>query len=135
MIKGSEGHLEIQNIELESTEKVLNFLLGSAKRYSSLLIIDSKIKAEEFEKSNFSFLSESVPDLKLEKITVKCTEFIENSLSVFVKCADLLQVKQIRIPESNSPLPDPNELSIKICLLYTSPSPRDQRGSRMPSSA
>ena len=25
--------------------------------------------------------------------------------------------------------------SIKACLLYTSPSPRDQRGSRMPSSA
>ena len=24
---------------------------------------------------------------------------------------------------------------IKTCLLYTSPSPRDQRGSRMPSSA
>ena len=28
-----------------------------------------------------------------------------------------------------------NELSQKTCLLYTSPSPRDQRGSRMPSSA
>ena len=26
-------------------------------------------------------------------------------------------------------------LGSKICLLYTSPSPRDQRGSRMPSSA
>ena len=26
-------------------------------------------------------------------------------------------------------------LEIKPCLLYTSPSPRDQRGSRMPSSA
>ena len=25
--------------------------------------------------------------------------------------------------------------TLKICLLYTSPSPRDQRGSRMPSSA
>ena len=25
--------------------------------------------------------------------------------------------------------------TFKICLLYTSPSPRDQRGSRMPSSA
>ena len=25
--------------------------------------------------------------------------------------------------------------AIKACLLYTSPSPRDQRGSRMPSSA
>ena len=31
-----------------------------------------------------------------------------------------------------------NELlgsTVKVCLLYTSPSPRDQRGSRMPSSA
>ena len=26
-------------------------------------------------------------------------------------------------------------LKLNICLLYTSPSPRDQRGSRMPSSA
>ena len=26
-------------------------------------------------------------------------------------------------------------INIKTCLLYTSPSPRDQRGSRMPSSA
>ena len=30
---------------------------------------------------------------------------------------------------------DDNIESIKLCLLYTSPSPRDQRGSRMPSSA
>ena len=28
-----------------------------------------------------------------------------------------------------------SDLRISICLLYTSPSPRDQRGSRMPSSA
>ena len=28
-----------------------------------------------------------------------------------------------------------DETTSKICLLYTSPSPRDQRGSRMPSSA
>ena len=28
-----------------------------------------------------------------------------------------------------------DERAPKICLLYTSPSPRDQRGSRMPSSA
>ena len=27
------------------------------------------------------------------------------------------------------------DMEIKACLLYTSPSPRDQRGSRMPSSA
>ena len=28
-----------------------------------------------------------------------------------------------------------SEVLSKVCLLYTSPSPRDQRGSRMPSSA
>ena len=27
------------------------------------------------------------------------------------------------------------DIQISLCLLYTSPSPRDQRGSRMPSSA
>ena len=31
--------------------------------------------------------------------------------------------------------PAPEPLNFKPCLLYTSPSPRDQRGSRMPSSA
>ena len=36
--------------------------------------------------------------------------------------------KEIIIPSSSNKV-------IFICLLYTSPSPRDQRGSRMPSSA
>ena len=31
--------------------------------------------------------------------------------------------------------PEPATVAAKFCLLYTSPSPRDQRGSRMPSSA
>ena len=34
-------------------------------------------------------------------------------------------------PEDSANLPDETD----TCLLYTSPSPRDQRGSRMPSSA
>ena len=37
-------------------------------------------------------------------------------------------------PDPKYLLPDPIE-TLKACLLYTSPSPRDQRGSRMPSSA
>ena len=32
-------------------------------------------------------------------------------------------------------LENKNKADLKTCLLYTSPSPRDQRGSRMPSSA
>ena len=35
----------------------------------------------------------------------------------------------------NGPIPANSTLIFDICLLYTSPSPRDQRGSRMPSSA
>ena len=31
--------------------------------------------------------------------------------------------------------PEVDSEAVKTCLLYTSPSPRDQRGSRMPSSA
>ena len=30
---------------------------------------------------------------------------------------------------------DDSSMAVSTCLLYTSPSPRDQRGSRMPSSA
>ena len=37
-------------------------------------------------------------------------------------------------PGKSSKVLDASE-AINICLLYTSPSPRDQRGSRMPSSA
>ena len=37
-------------------------------------------------------------------------------------------------PDKNPNDPE-SELKFKDCLLYTSPSPRDQRGSRMPSSA
>ena len=36
------------------------------------------------------------------------------------------------VPETDS---DEDDDDIMHCLLYTSPSPRDQRGSRMPSSA
>ena len=36
---------------------------------------------------------------------------------------------------SNDVLANTANQQIDICLLYTSPSPRDQRGSRMPSSA
>ena len=31
--------------------------------------------------------------------------------------------------------PRSTQVRLEVCLLYTSPSPRDQRGSRMPSSA
>ena len=42
---------------------------------------------------------------------------------------------QIHTPALEPAQRDANETSPSACLLYTSPSPRDQRGSRMPSSA
>ena len=55
----------------------------------------------------------------------------EESENLLEKGANVgLNKKQIRIAVQNL-----NEDIEKICLLYTSPSPRDQRGSRMPSSA
>ena len=42
------------------------------------------------------------------------------------------------IPEAEQPSVEEQQIileDLKACLLYTSPSPRDQRGSRMPSSA
>ena len=50
---------------------------------------------------------------------------------------DELPEDQIDFIEINAKLADvyPNISEAKDCLLYTSPSPRDQRGSRMPSSA
>ena len=55
-------------------------------------------------------------------------------------------VTEGQVPDTNAHLPDGTPIKvrdlikgkytvIKTCLLYTSPSPRDQRGSRMPSSA
>ena len=44
-------------------------------------------------------------------------------------------VENLVVEEVPEPHPGPGEVRIRVCLLYTSPSPRDQRGSRMPSSA
>ena len=47
-------------------------------------------------------------------------------------------LKEIEIFQSkidNIDKRNPNKSHYEACLLYTSPSPRDQRGTRMPSSA
>ena len=66
-------------------------------------------------------------------------EFQERS-ALFIKALDVDEmIAQLLVSEGFETLEEvgyvaQDELSM-ICLLYTSPSPRDQRGSRMPSSA
>ena len=43
--------------------------------------------------------------------------------------------KPAAAPKAKAKAPPKKKAATKACLLYTSPSPRDQRGSRMPSSA
>ena len=45
-----------------------------------------------------------------------------------------LSQKLLQVPYTHTVFTIPHQLN-RFCLLYTSPSPRDQRGSRMPSSA
>ena len=59
---------------------------------------------------------------------------INLNLDQITNVADWIAYEEFPPPEQNISKNNPAEY-IRTCLLYTSPSPRDQRGSRMPSSA
>ena len=71
-----------------------------------------KIDEEGLRRSARSQIIVDTIERSLEKMI-----FVESNLGKDMEPQDLFQVKR------------------EACLLYTSPSPRDQRGSRMPSSA
>ena len=48
---------------------------------------------------------------------------------------NLIKNHKVKLFKDNYGFIKSNEIFYKICLLYTSPSPRDNTGSRMPSSA
>ena len=50
-----------------------------------------------------------------------------------VVCTTLGEPNLLEIQDN--PIPEPQKSEVLICLLYTSPSPRDMPRSRMPSSA
>ena len=76
-------------------------------------------------------------------------EFVENSIDAGATKIDIIRGREkgeayLRIKDNGRGIPKDNDgipnfkyvaTHICDCLLYTSPSPRDQRGSRMPSSA
>ena len=76
------------------------------------------------------------PDPQTEKNLAACVVKIAGSQIVDTTIQLHASLRETRIP-----LGDNKEIGIQLikeiwnCLLYTSPSPRDQRGSRMPSSA
>ena len=70
-------------------------------------------------------------DDKIDNNTIVCSRKDANRFEV-TKCGKNCT---FLTPGQTLTVDNCKELSGKGCLLYTSPSPRDQRGSRMPSSA
>ena len=60
--------------------------------------------------------------------------FPENAVEYFVSYFDYYQ-PEAYIPQTDTFIEKDSSINDEICLLYTSPSPRDKRQSRMPSSA
>ena len=85
---------------------------------TALIIALPCVSAESYSISGTATYSNSVP-VEIGKIQVECEEF-EYDCHTFRGIEATTDRK--------------GEFTI-TCLLYTSPSPRDQRGSRMPSSA
>ena len=77
-------------------------------------------------------------DEKLSTLDLVAYAFI-NEIIININGGSTAKIITEKFPEIERFVKDVEELvnskEYHICLLYTSPSPRDQRGSRMPSSA
>ena len=78
--------------------------------------------------------------LTQQKIRIRLKAFDRRMLDL--SCDKIIQTADTTAASAIGPIPLPTKRKIycvlrspHVCLLYTSPSPRDQRGSRMPSSA
>ena len=76
-------------------------------------------------------LSREILELDVDLIKKYCPE----SCLVFTSMINTLIVLITQKEEEEERIKDVEDYKYIDCLLYTSPSPRDQRGSRMPSSA
>ena len=148
--KGLEGILKTANIN------IINQIFGGGLLAGLMIlvcsvgiwfadkshIIDISTKQESF---TYPYL-EPFPGIVWEfgnKLKPTFYEFWDHSLDMMDRIEDMA-VKREESNPSVYDIPDDDDRAKKpmdnkprrrICLLYTSPSPRDQRGSRMPSSA
>ena len=128
---------------------------GAAKGLNSLVpeTIDGPVTNTDIARFNSYYKNFQIPDNNdNKKITWKLAPFVHSLLFMYeatndiqyidyaIKCADhIISVKRKHDTDYPTQKTIPGwgyfNDQFKSCLLYTSPSPRDQRGSRMPSSA
>ena len=79
--------------------------------------------------------ADGLPDISVGRIPVdsaaELTQFVQRVITYETRAASANRTNG----HSNVDTPWQMRINLIACLLYTSPSPRDQRGSRMPSSA
>ena len=86
--------------------------------------------------SNVELISPVVAKSHMEEPMISPTEARERDF--YAPNSETLAPDEMRVIACGTGMPTPRPAQAAacfLCLLYTSPSPRDQRGSRMPSSA
>ena len=128
-IRLEETHVDLQNLIVKYEEE-LEDILGETRIISQerLATMDN-VDADE---TQIAQLQAELTRIRAEFLATQGDAEFSNELE-----GRLALAKQ-RLTEEMQRLlsdyrPDPDDYV--VCLLYTSPSPRDQRGSRMPSSA
>ena len=123
-------------VQTEDNQNILSKQLSETRSAPG----SSSVSPVQFDSPNTPISNDDISVLNnssLEEFIPPSTESPLNNLKLEHELKSSRgDIKNITKTEKNN---FPNEilptLSHKSCLLYTSPSPRDQRGSRMPSSA
>ena len=107
-----------------------------------LRVVKNSLARKALEGTEFACMSEDLVGQLMLAFSTEDPAAAARVINDFAKENDQLQVKLVSL---GGELLDPSEVKRLAnlptkdqaisCLLYTSPSPRDQRGSRMPSSA
>ena len=139
-------HAFQKRIDVNNSVGVLGYNYFQGSLYVSLdPAIGEPVVVLKKLKSLGGYASEPVPYVIESNWIIKDLQFV-NSLLTFEGSGFGQSIIKLRMPskKENNKMFDVEvakdnkvvySAQIKNCLLYTSPSPRDQRGSRMPSSA
>ena len=116
-------------------------------KYSEVLPseVDTSIKLTKFLKLKIPLLSSAMDTVTESKMAIAIAKagglgIIHRNLDIKKQVSEVKKVKKLSLLVGAAVGAGPREVKraealLKDCLLYTSPSPRDRYGSRMPSSA
>ena len=128
--------------DIEDKESVQNEANEVARQQENLSVVDTVDKFSELELENFNASKAKMGKKKkkadeVDSINSKPSEILsESESSQLLSDQDLESLdNEIRAELPEESIQESSDSLNIDCLLYTSPSPRDQRGSRMPSSA